>query len=300
MRLRLDELHPLVQPEFVDQRMGAQGLDVALHAARAADDDQSSPGIAECCESPNRHVGTLERLDAPDEQQQRSVEVEPQGVTCARLVARSEECVLDAWSDDLETTLRVAVVETELIGLFFAAHTDRVGAVHDLGLGAVTPHRLGIAVRCLHPSKRVERGHERHVEFVLEPMPDHTTEPVVAVDHVGAFVAGEPIEHAATELVGHLRQRLFREMMRTCGDVDHTMSRFDDDLVGEAISIGTCERGGLDACLSERRTQFAHVHVHPAAVAGARLQQRRRVEGDHRGALHNGADDNNAQPQERW
>ena len=47
--------------------------------------------------------------------------------------------MLDARGDDLEPSLRVAVVEAELIGLLLAADADRVGAVDDLGLGAIAP-----------------------------------------------------------------------------------------------------------------------------------------------------------------
>ena len=72
------------------------------------------------------------------------------------------------------------------------------------------------------------------------------------------------------------------------------MTRLDHDLVGQSVAVGAGEGGGLDARLGERRPQLADVHVHPTAVAGTRLQQRRRVERDHRGALHNVADDNNA------
>ena len=294
MRLRLDELHAVAQPEFVDQRVCAHGLDIAFDAARAADDDESRLRIAERGQRPNRNVGTLERLDAPDEQEHRSVEVESERSTRSGLITRSEERVLDAWGDDLEAALWVAVVEAELIGFLVATHADGVSAVHDLGLGTITPWRFGVPMRGLHPSKGVECGDERHVELVLQPMPDHAAEPVVAVDHIRTFVSGDPIEHTVTELVGHLRQRLFGEMMRTGLDVHHAVPWLDDDLIGETGPVGPSEGGGLDACLGERRAQFADVHIHAAAVTGTRLQQRGGVEGDHRGALHNVADDNNA------
>ncbi len=185
-------------------------------------------------------------------------------------------------------------MQAELIGLLLAADTDRVGAVDDLGLGAITPVRLGIAVGGLHASEGVERRHERHVEFVLEPVADEPAEPVVAVDHVGPLVAGEPVEHPAAELVGDLRQRFLGEVVRAGLDVDDAVTGLDHHLVGQSVAVGAGEGGGLDAGLGERGAQFADVHVHPAAVTGARLQQRRRVERDHGGTLHNAADDNNA------
>jgi len=81
-----------------------------------------------------------------------------------------------------------------------------------------------------------------------------------------------------TELVGDFRQRLFRKVMGPGRDVHHTVPGLDDDLVGQIGAIGASERGGLDAGLGERRPQLADVHVHATAVAGTRLQQRRRVE----------------------
>ena len=196
----------------------------------------------------------------------------------AGLIAGSEERVLDAGGDDLEPALRIAVVEAELVGLLLATHADRVGAVDDLGFGTITPVRFGVAVGGLDASERVERRHERHVEFVLESVANEAAEPIVAVDHIGSVVAGEPVEHPSTELVGHLGQGLLREVVRSSLDVDDAMAWFDHDLVGQSVTIGASERGGLDAGLGECRPEFAHVHVHPATVAGSRLEERRRVE----------------------
>jgi hypothetical protein len=266
--------HAIVEPEFVDECVGPHRLDVALGSAGSADDDEAGTRVAERGKRPDRHVGALERLDAPDEQQQRSVDVEAERTAGPRLVAGREERVLDAWSDDLEAALRFAVVEAELIGLLLAAHADRVGAVDDLGLGTVTPHRFGITVGGLHPGEGVEGGHERNVELVLERVADDAAQPVVGVDHVGAFVPSQPVEHAVAELVGDLRERFLGEVVRPCRDVDHAVAGFDEDLVGKAVSVGAGERGGLDTRLRQGRAEFADVHVHPAAVACARLQQR--------------------------
>ena len=66
--------------------------------------------------------------------------------------------------------------------------------------------------------------------------------------------------------------------MRASLDVNNTMTRFDDHLCGQAGTISSRERRTFDPCLCQRRDELAHVHVRPATVARAGLNQRRRVE----------------------
>ena len=200
--------------------------------------------------------------------------------------------MLDTGGDDLHPRLGIAVMESELVLLLDATDTDGVGTPHDLRLGEIALHRLGIAAGGLDPRERVEGRDERHVELVLQGMPDDAAQPVVAVDHVGSLVAGEPVEHAASELVGDLRQRLLRQVVRTRFDVHHTVARLDDDLAWQTVTVGAGERGALDARLGQCRHQLAYVHVHATAVARARLHERGRVEGDHCDALHQGSNPN--------
>ena len=148
----------------------------------------------------------------------------------------------------------------------------------DLGLGPIAPDRLEVAALGLDPGERVERRHERHVEIVLELVPDQPAEPVVAVDHVGPPVRLEPVEDADTEVVGDVAQRFFGQMVRSGLDVHDTVAGFDEDLGRKAGLVGTGEGDALDAGLRQRREELAHVDVHAPAVARARLHQRRRVE----------------------
>ena len=90
------------EAQLVDQRPDPGGLDVAVVAARPADDQQLRIGPTERGKRAHRHVGALQRLDAPDEQQHRCIGVERQRPTCARAFAGGEEGVLDAGSDDLD------------------------------------------------------------------------------------------------------------------------------------------------------------------------------------------------------
>ena len=188
VRLRRDEPDLVVQAELVDQLVGALDLGVALGTARAADDQQEGVGSAERVQRPDRHVGPLQRLDPTDEQDHRHVGRADRAQPGAALVARREEGVLDAGRDDLDPTLRVAVQPAELLLLLDAADADGVGAVDQLGLGAVAPAGFRVAALGLDPGQRVERRHERDVEGVLDAVGDDAAQPVVGVDDVGAAV----------------------------------------------------------------------------------------------------------------
>ena len=62
-----------MQTELGDECVSARRLDIAVLAARTADDQQLSVGSIELGECSNRDVGPLERLDAPNEQQHQAI-----------------------------------------------------------------------------------------------------------------------------------------------------------------------------------------------------------------------------------
>ncbi len=222
----------------------------------------------------NRDVRTLQRLDPTHEQHHRDVVGQIERRPCAAPVTGGEERMLDARRDDLDLALRVAVQSTELLLLFGTAHADRIGTVDELGLGPIAPARFRVAALGLDPGERVERRDERDVEFVLDPVGDHATQPVVGVDDVGATVGGEVCEHALGELVDDLGERLLGEVMGPGLDIDHPMVRLDPHLGREPGAVGACVGGALQPGLGQRRHHLADVHVHPAAVARTGLQQR--------------------------
>ena len=77
-----------MQAKFVDQRMRFGRLDVAVATARTADDGQLCIGPAECGECANGDVGPLQRLDTPDEQDERNVWVNVDGASGTCLISR--------------------------------------------------------------------------------------------------------------------------------------------------------------------------------------------------------------------
>ena len=146
---------------------------------------------------------------------------------------------------------------------------------------------LGVAALRLDPGERVERRHERDVEDVLDAVGDDAAEPVVGMDDVGAAVGLEMGEHTVGELVEDVGERLLREVVRAGLDVHDAVTGLDEHLGRQPGTVGAGVGRALDACLGERRHHLAHVHVHPTAVAGARLGERRRVKGDRSHSLHN-------------
>ena len=283
----MERTAPGPEAEVGDELVGAVGLAVAISTTRPADDEQQRVGSSEGGKRPDRHVGTLERLDPSDEQQHRSVGRQLERGACAGLVAGREERVLDTRRDDLDAALRIAVEAPELALLLGAADADRVGARDDLGLGPVAPDRLRVAALGLDASERVERRDERDVEDVLEAVGDDAAEPVVGMNDVGAAVGLQVLEHPVGELVEDVGERLLGEVVRPGLDVDDAMTGLDEHLGREPGAIGSGVRGALDTRLGERRHHFAHVDVHPTAVARTGLSERRRVERDHGHSLHN-------------
>ena len=111
-----------------------------------------------------------------------------------------------------------AVVAHELVVLLARRRDDEIGAAHDFGLDPrperdrVTQSDLG-----LHPLERVERGDEREVELVLQPVADRARHPVVGVQHVVLAGAGEHLARGVGELadeIGEVAQRHRRERAR--------------------------------------------------------------------------------------
>ena len=141
------------------------------------------------------HGGALQRLDPPDEQEQRSPGGEIECPSRLGPVAGSEEGVVHAGGHDADPR-RVGAVELGDLGrLDGAGGEDRVRAPDHgrLGLGPDVPGvRLDLlgAGLGLDPVQRVERRHQGEVELVLDGVPGDAAEPVVGVHGIeGQVVA---------------------------------------------------------------------------------------------------------------
>ena len=215
-------------------------------------------------------------------------------------VAGEEHAVVDARRDDLDALGVGAVVTHELILLLERRRDDEVGAAHDLGFDARPQSGVvGETDFGLHAVERVERGDQRQVELVLEPVTDRARHPVVRVEHVVVAAALEQGVRGVGELadeIGEVAQPNRRARPR--GDVQDPEAGLDDD---DGRLLGMFRAGehvDRDAGARERRAQGADVHVHPTAVAGARLCERRGVHAQHGHLLHSADDPTGATPQE--
>ena len=101
-------------------------------------------------------------------------------------------------------------------------------------------------------------------------MADETAEPVVGVQHIGRRVVLDVVDHGIAEVVDHGRELFLAQVIRTGGDVTRD-GRLDLDDFGKTWSRCPRVRRALDTGLGERRHELAHVHIHAATVARARL-----------------------------
>ena len=204
-----------------------------------------------------------------------------------------EEGVVDAGRHDADPPGLAAVQRGNLLGLDRARRQHGVGALDDgrLGLGPPVRHvgldLLGHRLR-LDPVEGVEGAHERQVQLVLYDVPRQAGQPVVGVDggvgQVGAALRparGHGLEHPSGELVHHRRQGLLGDgVARPGGHVVHPQPRLEVDHGRQVPGPGSCEDVASDAAAGQRGGELAHIDVHAAAVARARLGQWGGVQGE--------------------
>ena len=173
----------------------------------------------------------------------------------------------------------ISVVEPhELFGLDVATGENRVGARDERRLleGAVV--RLRLKRVGLHALERVKGHDQGDVEFVLQPMPGQSAQPVVGVQRVRSAVALEEQGDRVGELTHVVGQFFAIQRGRRAGQ--HVMdaeARFhehgvlDEEIVATGIDVNLVSEAGKGA------REFADVDVHSPAVAGPGLVQGRGV-----------------------
>ena len=120
MGLGVDEVDVLAHAAGVGHVVEALERLLAVGPARAADDHQAVglvPGIEQLGQRLDGHVGTLERLDAADEEQEAAVDRQAEGPARLGPVPRAEERVVDAGRHDADATGVPAVEGRDLVGL---------------------------------------------------------------------------------------------------------------------------------------------------------------------------------------
>ena len=296
--MRLDEVHPV--PHTPGVRQVDQSLErlLAVGTARAADDHQPIGlvvGLAQLGQGLDGAVGTLERLDPADEEEEPAVERETESPAGLRAVAGTEEGMVDAEGHDTDP-LGIGSVERGDLLCFDAARCQHgIGALDDGRLRLGPPmghvglhlfgHRFGF-----HPIQRVERTDEGQPQLVLDGVAREPGEPVVGMDRgeravlvTGAEAArpGHPGQHPLGELVDHGRKRFFRQGGQgSGGNMVHPKPRLHLHHGGEIRGPGPGEDVAGRARSGQGGGELPHVDVHAPAVPGSGLGQGRRVEGE--------------------
>ena len=129
-------------------------------------------------------------------------------------------------------------------------------------------------MHCLHSCQRVKRGHERQIQFVLELMPRQPRKPIVGVNHLGTGVRANMVAHRIGELGNDVDQLFFWQVDITSPHMHESMVWLDFHDVGQAALPRTCVGGALHTETRQRRGEFAHIHIHAAAITDAGLGQR--------------------------
>jgi hypothetical protein len=203
-----------------DKSVQLRYLIVSGEATRPADDQQpwqvATPSLKPG-ERLDRDIGALEGLDTADEQQHWFL---AQAERLAGTVPRAcgEERMIDAWGNDLDAKGLGSVMRDEFVHLGHRVGRDQVAARNHAGFGIDPILRLAAAGLGLDAGERVERRHEREVEFVLESVTGHSRQPVVGVKNVGRSNL-ELIAHPVGEGVDHSRKVFLRERHRSRIDV---------------------------------------------------------------------------------
>jgi hypothetical protein len=183
-------------------------------------------------ERADSHVNTLERLDAPNKQQDRSG-TQVNGVTSTALESGAEEGMVHSRRHDLDSGGIGTVQVDQLVGLFLAVCQDHVGACDHLGLGVEASLWFWITGLGFNASEGVEHRRQRKFQLMLEPVPGNAAEPIVGEQAVVAVAlqvgCDKPLGNLVGELVDDAGQVLLGKVEATRLDVDHRHAGFHLD-----------------------------------------------------------------------
>ena len=216
-----------------------------------------------------QHVGRLERLEPPGEEDDVGVRGQVEPTPRVDGVAGTEHRQVDAGVDDLDAAGIGVVQVDQLLGLGVGAGDQHVGGLDDLLLADDPCGRLGGVADgervVLDLGHRVHRVHQRDPPAVAREGADLAGEPVVGVHEVvvAERLGGLGAQHLAgehAELAGQLA--LAQPLERAGMDVVHgdPVARRLHRVVARGRGPG--EDVDLDACGSQPTRQLDHVDVH--------------------------------------
>ena len=184
--------------------------------------------------------------------------------------------MVDARRDDLDAVGGRAVQLLQLVSLGSGGRQHQIRARDDLVLDTRT--ELGVVVDPrvrLHAGQGVERGDERKVQLVLQPMADRAGEPVVGVQRVVLNSLVDEIKGGRHHRIHQLDEFVLRDRYRGTGiEVHDAKSGLDGDRIRLVRMLPPNEHIALDAGSGQGRGQRADVDAHAPAITRAGLRER--------------------------
>ena len=185
-------------------------------------------------------VGCLERLDAPDEEEDEGIRGKAELGAGMRLAARAEDVEVDSGMHDVDVRGGRGVEVDELRGLLAGVGDQPRGLVDHLLLTDLADGRLGAVadreLAVLDLGHGVHGVNERHIPALGRQPADLAREPVVRVDHVEpAFgTRGLGAHESGSQGAQLRRQLLLAQLLEgSCPQMGHANSGFDLDGGGQ-------------------------------------------------------------------
>ncbi len=235
-----------------------------------------------------QHVGRLQRLDTPHEEQQQRVRRNTDAAARRRGVPGTEHLQVDTGRHHVDQ-VGVGVVEIDQMAPFVLGGCDQsVRAVDDslLARDAMWWIRaVAVGERAvLHLRQGVGGVYQWDSPPARDREPNLAGKPIVRVDDVepAGFVCGLDPKHGRGEGTQPGRKILPADVFERPGcDMAHRDSRRERDRRMHLAAGGPGEDLHFGAEQGQLPRQLHHIHVHAAGIAGARLFQRRRVHRQH-------------------
>ena len=117
-------------------------------------------------------------------------------------------------------------------------------------------------------------------------MCNETTEPVVGMYDVYPRTILEMIDDRVAELLDDVGKIFLGQIERSGWQMHNSVTRLDLHDLGQTSPRGPCVGGAINSGLGKRRHQLAHIHIHAATIAAARLGQGRGVKRKYSHSLH--------------
>jgi len=292
MWLWRNERHPTLKSEFSDEFSEVLSGGFALMPTWTTNNDERhiialTDELANCS---NGKVGSLQRLQPPNEQAQRPLARKSNRTSSGTTITGSEERVIDPKRND-PNARRVSVVEvSQLLGFNVTRCQHRIGTTnHGCFSNGPTRHQrlrrqVWVCFR-LHSIESVKRTQQWEIKFMLQRVSSDCTQPVVGVDRIEAtaicFAEREAIwvSHCTEDFVGECPEVVLKFSQRNIGhrtrfNVVHSKVWLDEDDIEVKVTRTPREDVARNTESRQGRRHFTDIDVHATTVANTGLIER--------------------------